>query len=400
MKKLFQILILSIFILQTTLLASAGSVFPDVYDSEPISEELQYLVDQGVVEGYPDGTFQALNLINRAEFTKMVIEGLTDEEIDEEKNSNCFNDVEEEWFAKYICYAQGEGWVNGYAGNLFKPGDNITKSEAVKIIVEVIGWEDSSLDYSYFVDVESGEWYEEYIKIAEEKNLFNKLDYFISPHELISRKQMTDLLYRAMKYEEGESISVEMVAYTGDEKLTYEEVLETGIEPAYPSDLDVPTNPQTYYPYGCYGFSTKNLLEWKYGEILDIEDLMETTGWNGEFLFSPDTMTLFTESYYLDLIHTYNGSAEYFFKKLAQGELMVVTIPLFLSTGENIWHNVVAYSFDDDGVWISNSLSGGYQERISYDDIFYDDNRYTSNLYELRKLKEGAVGDEKVYIAN
>ncbi len=400
MKKLFKISVLILFCLQTTLTASAGAVFPDVYDSEPISLELKYLVNENVVQGYPDGYFRPLNLLNRAEFTKMIVEGLIEEEIDPEQYKNCFNDIGTEWFAKYVCYSKEKGWIQGYAGNLFKPADKITKSEAVKIIVEVLGWEFPLGYNSYFVDIEAGIWYEKYLHAAQEKNLFDKLDYFISPHELISRKQMTTMLYRAMKYEEGELVSVEMVEYTGNDKLSYQEVLATGIEPAYPSDMDIPNNPQTYYPYGCYGFSTKNLLEWKYGEILDIEDLMETTGWNGEFLFSPETMTLFTESYYLDLIHTYNASAEYFFKKLAKGELMVVTIPLFLSTGENIWHNVVAYSFDDDGVWISNSLSGGFQERIGYEEIFYDDNHYTSNLYELRKLKEGAVGDEKVYIAN
>ena len=89
MKKIIQISFLVIFILQTSLIASAGSVFPDVYDSETISEELQYLVEKNVVEGYPDDTFKPLKLINRAEFTKMIVKGLSEEEIDEEEYKNC-----------------------------------------------------------------------------------------------------------------------------------------------------------------------------------------------------------------------------------------------------------------------------------------------------------------------
>ena len=139
----FQLIILLTFLLNLSTVSYAGMVFPDVYDSEPLSLELSYLLDKGVVEGYPDGTFKSLNLINRAEFTKMIIEGLTSLELDEDIYNNCFEDVTDEWFAKYICYAQKEGYVNGYEGNIFKPADNITKSEAIKIIVEVVGWGES-----------------------------------------------------------------------------------------------------------------------------------------------------------------------------------------------------------------------------------------------------------------
>ena len=394
MKKLFKISVLILFCLQTTLTASAGEVFPDVYDSEPISLELQYLVDENVVQGYPDGYFRPLNLINRAEFTKMIVEGLIEEEIDAEQYKNCFNDVGIQWFAKYICYSKEQGWIQGYAGNLFKPADKITKSEAVKIIVEVLDWEFPLGYNSHFVDIELGIWYEKYLHAAQEKNLFDKLDYFISPHELISRKQMTTMLYRAMKYEEGELVSVEMVEHTGNDKLTYQEVLATGIEPAYPSYMDMPNHPQTYYPYGCYAFATKNLMEWQYDKYLSINEVAATIGWDGTFIWSPEEFDVFAVNYYVDVISTYDGSAEFFFKKLAVGDPMILYIPYDLN-GVNIGHNVVAYSFDENGVWVSDSLSGGYQHQIGYDEVFFEDDHYTISLTQLRQLKEGATGDRK-----
>ena len=88
----FQLIIFLTFLLNLSTVSYAGMVFPDVYDSEPLSQELSYLVDKGVVEGYPDGTFKSLNLINRAEFTKMIIEGLTSLELDEDIYNHCFED--------------------------------------------------------------------------------------------------------------------------------------------------------------------------------------------------------------------------------------------------------------------------------------------------------------------
>ena len=52
--------------------------------------------------------------------------------------SDCFSDVTDEWFAKYVCYAKTVGWVKGYSDSTFKPTQEITLIEALKILASAL----------------------------------------------------------------------------------------------------------------------------------------------------------------------------------------------------------------------------------------------------------------------
>ena len=81
----------------------------------------------------------------------MVVEGVLEVTPDPNVYNNCFEDVTTEWYAKYVCYAKEEGLVEGYSGNYFKPGDNIMRAEAVKIVSEAYKWDDlGTLTVSHF----------------------------------------------------------------------------------------------------------------------------------------------------------------------------------------------------------------------------------------------------------
>jgi hypothetical protein len=103
---------------------------------------ISYLREANVVEGYDDGTFRPDNTINRAEFMKIVIAAKYNwEYINLSRSGNCFTDVGSEWFAPYICMAKNEGIVGGYPDGSFGPSRNISFVEAAKILAEVYGLE-------------------------------------------------------------------------------------------------------------------------------------------------------------------------------------------------------------------------------------------------------------------
>jgi hypothetical protein len=378
-------------------LVSAESSFPDVYETDPIIEALDYLADLGVVEGYDDGEFKPMNLINRAEFTKMIVEGVEGITPDETQYKKCFSDVQGEWYAKYVCYAEEEGWIQGYDDGLFKPADNIMRSEAVKIMAEALDWEltDDAEAYSRFSDIDPNAWYDPYIRMAEERDMFDEIDYFLTPNEFITRKQMSELLYRGMKYEEGDPVEVRLIEY-GDEK-PYTYWLDQGLTAAYPGDMTFPHHSQSGWTYGCYSFGTKNILEFKYGTVLDIAEVQDAIGWDGSFIWSPTEFSSFADLYNVDVIFNYNNSAEFFMKKLAMGEPMIVYIPYYI--GEwNVGHQLAVYSFDENGVWAADSLSGGNQYQIDWADIFVDGANITTNLTELRSVKAEGLRKSQIGI--
>jgi hypothetical protein len=127
--------------------------FLDVDAENTYFDALTYLKNAGVVQGYSDGTYKPNNSINRAEFTKIIVETIaTDEEIegcagrmeaDENGVIALFTDVKfdtenEEtsvWFFDYICIAKEQNLINGHPDGSFKPADEINFVEASKIIV-------------------------------------------------------------------------------------------------------------------------------------------------------------------------------------------------------------------------------------------------------------------------
>jgi hypothetical protein len=61
-------------------------------------------------------------------------------------NAFCFSDVQDEWFAQYVCFAKRRGLLDEFEGK-FEPAKGVTFLEAEKIIVQAFGL---NLDGKYF----------------------------------------------------------------------------------------------------------------------------------------------------------------------------------------------------------------------------------------------------------
>ncbi|MDD5041502.1 MAG: beta-propeller domain-containing protein [Candidatus Peribacteraceae bacterium] len=110
---------------------SFALVFQDVRPGvTPYAAAIESLKASGVIEGYSDGTFKPSATVNRAEFLKIILESRGWSFL----GQNCFPDVRDEWFASYVCAAKEEGIVSGYPDGSFKPEQTITFVEAAKIL--------------------------------------------------------------------------------------------------------------------------------------------------------------------------------------------------------------------------------------------------------------------------
>lgn len=101
-------------------------------------EAIEFLYTEGVLEGYPDGTFKPENSINRAEFLKVIIAAnFTPSEYEEFVGASCFSDVSpDEWFAEYVCFAKDQEIVAGYGDGTFLPTQTVTLNESLKMMYE------------------------------------------------------------------------------------------------------------------------------------------------------------------------------------------------------------------------------------------------------------------------
>lgn len=120
--------------------------FTDMTSDDLYYPEAHYLQEQGVVSGYPDGSFQPAKSINRAEFLKLALLGNQDEISVGESLRHCedrtqqgaiihFSDIPlGEWYTPYVCAGVDLGYIQGYDDGTFKPDQSIAFSEAAKIV--------------------------------------------------------------------------------------------------------------------------------------------------------------------------------------------------------------------------------------------------------------------------
>ncbi|MFO0781237.1 MAG: beta-propeller domain-containing protein [Candidatus Gracilibacteria bacterium] len=155
--------------------------FSDVSATSINADAIDYLKDQGVLQGYPDGTYRPSTDINRAEFIKIIVGSLKKDL----KGKNCFPDVKDEWFAPYVCEAKSLGIVQGYPDGNFKPDEKINFSEASKIIVNAYGVSKG----------ESGDlWFKPYVSGLEaRKDIPLSVNFF---NENLKRDAMAEMVYR------------------------------------------------------------------------------------------------------------------------------------------------------------------------------------------------------------
>ncbi len=144
------------------LLAQAVS-FPDIADY-PHREAIIALAERGVIGGNPDGTFQPRKVVDRVSMLKMlyVAAGFTPGA----DKKNCFRDVQPgSWYESYVCDAVARGFVQGYEGNVFRPAQPVTRVEALKLTIVILGIPTAVLSapVTMYTDVSASEWFAGYV---------------------------------------------------------------------------------------------------------------------------------------------------------------------------------------------------------------------------------------------
>lgn len=128
--------------------------YTDMNSAKWALEAVEQLSSMGVINGYEDNTFRPDNNVTRAEFLKMLIEltGVS------EKKEALFNDVKEsDWFYSYVVSAYGAGFAQGY-NNFFYPNNDITRQDMCVMCMNVLKYYDfqtseAQLDFSDKEDI-------------------------------------------------------------------------------------------------------------------------------------------------------------------------------------------------------------------------------------------------------
>lgn len=196
MNKFLRFSIIATFLLIPSTVFAAS--FSDVNENHPNFIAIETLKQEGVINGYPDGTFRPDNKVNRAESLKMIIiaSGIN---FDENAGWENFSDVENsEWFYNYISFAVQNETISGYNDGTFKPGNNINLAEALKMSFKSFNFTEPINFDSPYPDVPKDYWFAPYASFTKSKNITSAdpNDGFLHAEKEMTRGQLAELLYR------------------------------------------------------------------------------------------------------------------------------------------------------------------------------------------------------------
>lgn len=196
MKKLLHILIalslMLVLLVMPTESAKAAS-FPDV---SSFKQEIDYLTDLKIINGYTDGTFRPSVKLSRAQAVVMIMRAIGMPKSDINLADPGFHDVTRSSFGyKEIAVATAAGIINGKTPTRFDPSGNITRAEMAKVLTNAF-----KLKGVYdpgFKDVSTNYWASSSISSLAANNItigFN--DGTFRPTQPIDRAQFSAFLAR------------------------------------------------------------------------------------------------------------------------------------------------------------------------------------------------------------
>ncbi|GHU50148.1 hypothetical protein FACS1894127_4920 [Clostridia bacterium] len=134
--------------------------FTDVKAGAWYAQAVDYLGAKGVLNGRSDGLFYPEAQITRGELTAIIER----EHADPKQADNPFSDLTtKHWAYSYILSAMAKGWISGYSDLTFRPEQNITRAETIRL---VNGWQArrhfapdfATLHLSPFSDLPGSHW--------------------------------------------------------------------------------------------------------------------------------------------------------------------------------------------------------------------------------------------------
>lgn len=168
--------------------------FTDLPDTSWAYSYVVNLYCRNVVSGFSDGTYRPNASNTRGQFTKMLVLGFSWTMA--QGPAQRFSDVPlDSTYASYIETAVAQGVVGGYPDGTFRPNDPVTRAQAVKMIMVAHGWTPELPSSPTFVDIPTGHWAFGYVEGAYSHGIIAGYpDGTFRPQDSITRAQVAKTL--------------------------------------------------------------------------------------------------------------------------------------------------------------------------------------------------------------
>jgi len=168
--------------------------FTDLPEGHWADDPVQYLLEEGVVTGYADGSFRPNENVTRAQFAKMLVVAMGWPI--QTPTTPTFSDVSTSYWAYgYIETAAAHGAIAGYADGSFRPAAGVTRAQVAKMLYTARGWSLETPTTTEFTDVQPGHWSYTYVQaISSAEAMAGYADRTFRPNAPATRAQIAKVL--------------------------------------------------------------------------------------------------------------------------------------------------------------------------------------------------------------
>jgi hypothetical protein len=174
-------------------------VFSDMTSSDADLKAVSYLKNKGIISGYDDGSFRPENNVTRAEAVK-ILASIVPVGSEDLGSLTCSDVPVGVWFKEYFEKAYDFGAVAPSENNTCRPLEHVNGYEYLKMLMTRVDVDPQVDDvYSSYFDTDA--WFAPYLQEAVERNIITAGDVerFADP---LSRRDIAELTYRFLKVAE------------------------------------------------------------------------------------------------------------------------------------------------------------------------------------------------------
>ena len=194
LKRALSMALASVMVLGLTVVGAGAAGYQDFTDADEIqhTEAVSMITELGILAGLPDGSFGATQNIDRASFARLVCVVLNGGQEPILGNlTTDFTDTQGNWAEAYIAFCVNRGIIAGRGDGTFGPSDNVTGSEAAKMLLVALGYN------AEYEGIGGSTWEITTNSLANLAGLYEGLE-TINPSEPLTRDNAAQMIYNVL----------------------------------------------------------------------------------------------------------------------------------------------------------------------------------------------------------
>lgn len=171
----------------------SSSGYPNDIDGHWAKENIEYIYDNALMNGYADGSFRPDFSITRGEFCTVMYRylGL------EPEAGKVFEDTAGHWAETYISALAARGIVGGVSDTLFEPEEEITREQIAAILDRAFQLGDKTAEFKFADEAEISDWaYESVYDVLAAGYMQGDENNNFDPRAQATRAEVATIIYR------------------------------------------------------------------------------------------------------------------------------------------------------------------------------------------------------------